>query len=249
MVTSFSLLTAALCAAGLVFAVWLLRGQRRWEVLAPQASQTNSFLIPRHLARPIFLLGLMAGGGVGWTVFGSGLGPVIGAGSGLAVAWWASHLTPSTEAQQQRCMVRDFPMTLGFMASVVQSGAPLRLAAESVSEVTDDLNARRLRDVIARCDVGFTDAEAWRTLADDPVWGELSRELARCVDTGATTGTVLESAAIAASQSADAEAMTRARTVGVSSALPLVCCFLPAFLLVGVIPIIGGLIGGYLAGL
>jgi len=239
----------AITAAGIVLTIWLLRGQQRVELLKPAGVIGSKLPIPSRLAQPVFLLGLLAGGGLGWLIFGGGLGPVIGAGAGFAAAWWASRLTPSSETRQQRRLARDFPITLGFMAFVVQSGAPLRLATEAVSEVADELNAQRLRGVIARCDVGFTDGEAWRTLADDPVWGELSRELARCVDTGAATAAVLKSTAAQASQAADADAIAQARTIGVTSTLPLVCCFLPAFLLVGVVPIIGGLIGGYLSGL
>jgi len=35
----------------------------------------------------------------------------------------------------------------------------------------------------------------------------------------------------------------RARRVGVRSVLPLMTCFLPSFLLLGVVPIIGGVVG------
>ena len=50
---------------------------------------------------------------------------------------------------------------------------------------------------------------------------------------------------------AEARALRRARremaarTVGVRSVLPLVCCFLPAFILVGVVPIIAATLGSF----
>ena len=41
-------------------------------------------------------------------------------------------------------------------------------------------------------------------------------------------------------KSALAAAQARARRAGVSSVMPLMVCFLPAFLLIGVVPIIAG---------
>jgi len=172
-----------------------------------------------------------------------GVGAVVG---GLASRWLVT--STQTDAKAQALIVHEFPLVLNFLASVVESGAPLRFAAQAVSEVCDVGNASRLRTVLAQCDVGFSDAEAWRTLMDDPVWGDVARELARCVDTGAAVGDVLRAAAIRATKAAAAQATTKARSVGVTSTLPLVACFLPAFLLVGVVPIVGGLISGYIAG-
>lgn len=44
------------------------------------------------------------------------------------------------------------------------------------------------------------------------------------------------------------QALKQARTVGVRSVIPLMACFLPAFVLIGVVPIIAGLIQGFFAG-
>ena len=202
----------------------------------------------RHLARPVWWLGAGAGAALGWVFAGNIFGLVAGAGAGWAAAWWLVKQNPPADVKERHRMARQFPLVLGFLASVVESGAPVRFAAEAVSEVSDRPNAQRLRGVLACCEVGFSDAEAWRSLTDDPVWGDVARELARCVESGAAVGDVLRAAARQADKTAAADAITRARSVGVTSTLPLVCCFLPAFLLVGVVPIIGGLIGGYLTG-
>ncbi|MCL2782984.1 MAG: type II secretion system F family protein [Propionibacteriaceae bacterium] len=231
-------------AAALVIGVALLVGTRRAAFLTNAASPTAAKRT--DVIKPLYFAGAVAGAGLGWAVIGGGFVPVIGAAVGTAAAVWLQRRVPSQDAARQRQLVAEFPLVLGFLAAVVESGAPVRFAAEAVADVADAENAQRLRNVLARCDVGFTDAEAWRTLADDPVWGDVARELARCVITGAATGEVLRTTATQARKTAAAAAITQARSVGVASTLPLVCCFLPAFLLVGVVPIIGGLIGGYM---
>jgi len=223
----------------------LLAGQPRVAALS-QAGRASP-LLPRLPVMPVTILGAGVGLALAWVFSSSLLSLAIGAvAGGFASRWLASN--NQNDEKARAAVVREFPMVLGFLASVVESGAPVRFAAQAVSEVCDAGNAACLHKVLAQCDVGFSDAEAWRTLEDDPVWGDVARELARCVDTGAAVGDVLRNAATRATKASAAIATTKARSVGVSSTLPLVACFLPAFLLVGVVPIVGGLISGYIAG-
>jgi len=233
-------------AVAVVVAVALLVGQPRSAVLT-SPSRASPSLLTGLPATPVTVLGVVGGMALAWVFSSSLISLGVGAVAGGAASRWLVKST-QTDAKAQAALAREFPLVLGFLAAVVESGAPVRFAAQAVSEVCDDGNAARLRKVLAQCDVGFTDAEAWRTLVDDPVWGDVARELARCVDTGAAVGDVLRTAAVRATKTAAAQATTKARSVGVSSTLPLVACFLPAFLLVGVVPIVGGLISGYLSG-
>ena len=240
---------AMVAGVALATGVVLLMGSPRLAaVTALPPGRGESSLLQRLPLLPAGLLGGAAGAGLGWVFMGPGFSMWIGAGAGVAGALWLVGRVPAEAVKQRAAMAKEFPLVLNFLALVVESGAPVRVAARVVSQVADEPNAERLRAVLARCDVGFTDAEAWRTLIDDPVWGDVARELARCVDSGAAVGAVLRSASIQAAKQQAAEAVVRARKVGVSSTLPLVACFLPAFLLVGVVPIIGGLISGYIAG-
>lgn len=223
----------------------LLAGSRA-GVLAT-APPTGGRAGKRLPVAPISLLGAAVGAAIGWAVVGGALSLAIGAAAGFGASVWLTR-QPAALTAAQHTATQQFPLVLEFLAAVIDSGAPVRFAAEVVAAVADDHNAGRLRSVLARCDVGFSDAEAWRTLADDPLWGHVAREVARCVDTGAAVADILRNAALQASKSAAATATAQARSTGVASTLPLVVCFLPAFLLVGVVPIIGGLIGNYLAG-
>jgi len=185
---------------------------------------------------------------VGWAIFDSALGSLLGAGAGWAVSFWLHRQASAVTLAQQLQLSQEFPLVLTFLALVVESGAPLRWAAEAVSLEVQQLSQQRLQQVLAHCDVGFSEAEAWQSLSTDPVWGELAHELSRCVDSGTAASEILRTAATRTQKKQAAEAVTKARSLGVASTLPLVGCFLPAFILVGVVPIIGGLIGGYLAG-
>ena len=229
-----------------VIAVALLTGQPRVASLrmAPGPSQP---LLRRLPMLPMAALGALGGAGLGWVFSGGAVALGVGAIAGATAAVWLVKRAQPDEKDRLR-LAREFPLVLNFLASVVESGAPVRAAAAVVGEVCDDSSAARLKAVVARCEAGFTDSEAWRTLSDDPVWGDVARELARCVDSGVAVGDVLREAAAQATQAEAARAIAKARSVGVASTLPLVCCFLPAFLLVGVVPIVGGLIAGYVAG-
>ena len=65
---------------------------------------------------------------------------------------------------------------------------------------------------------------------------------------GVALGDLLRAHAAEARAAVEADARARARKVAVSGVVPLVTCFLPAFLLVGVVPIFGGLIDRLVGG-
>ena len=64
--------------------------------------------------------------------------------------------------------------------------------------------------------------------------------MARALGSGMALSGTLRALGSGARGDAAAAAEERARRVGVRSVLPLMTCFLPAFLLLGVVPIIGG---------
>ncbi|EGD45368.1 type II secretion system protein [Nocardioidaceae bacterium Broad-1] len=66
--------------------------------------------------------------------------------------------------------------------------------------------------------------------------------MARAQATGAPVATTVERLADDLTRNARAEVEDRARSVGVKAAVPLGICLLPAFLLLGVVPVVGGLL-------
>lgn len=88
--------------------------------------------------------------------------------------------------------------------------------------------------------IGITEEESWRALTAEPAWNEVARDIASMVSSGVGLADIIEMHAADARDRAKAALEARARTVSVRSVLPLMACFLPSFILVGVVPIIAG---------
>ena len=89
-------------------------------------------------------------------------------------------------------------------------------------------------------------ALAWGALRGDPVWGAAAADVARAERSGLCLADLLRLHADDARRVAADRATLAARTVGVRSVVPLMVCFLPAFILVGVVPIVAGLVADFM---
>lgn len=122
------------------------------------------------------------------------------------------------------------------------SGSPAA-AGSPTSPIANDLAL-----IVGLVDVGMEERQAWQRLADRPEWHPAARDIARAAEAGTGLRRVLERHAEQARQLAHARRRERARTLGVRSVLPLMVCFLPAFVFVGIVPTIGSFIVGALQG-
>ena len=104
--------------------------------------------------------------------------------------------------------------------------------------------ADRLAGVAARLALGMDPAQVWASLDGDPALAPLGRTLARAQASGASVVPAVERLASDLARRGRADVEERARSVGVKAALPLGLCLLPAFLLVGIVPLVAGLLGG-----
>lgn len=190
-------------------------------------------------------VGVLAGLVV-WLAVGPG---VLGATAGVAAVpatmvllHWAQT---EPDRRRRRALVAQLPGCLDLLAAALDAGVPLRAAVAHVAELAPEPSAGLLRGVLAHLEIGRSDAQAWTTLRADPVWGGTARDLARCADSGAAIAAVLSVHAADARARRRAQREAAARTTGVRSVLPLVCCFLPAFVLVGVVPIVAATLGSF----
>jgi len=164
---------------------------------------------------------------------------VVGAGAGVGAGWLED---PATRRRRDR-VAADLPATCDLLAACLAAGLPLRRAVDVVADAMGGPVADDLRQVTALVATGEPEATAWRGLAgSSPPWRRLAVDLARSVESGtAVVGTLHEHARLTR-EAAEAVQERRARTAGVRSVLPLMVCFLPAFFLVGVVPIVAGLL-------
>ncbi len=188
------------------------------------------------------------------------IGVLLGAGTALLVSrpvWLAAlaglgvasvvylvlgRLEPRRLVQQRDRARADLPTALDLLDGCVAAGLPLRSAVAAVGAATGGPLAELLERVTAHTSVGFSDAQAWQALSDDPVLGALAKDLARGCDSGTALRPVLQQHAAEARSAAAADVQARARALGVRTIIPVSACFLPAFLLVGVVPILAGLV-------
>lgn len=144
-----------------------------------------------------------------------------------------------------RAVAAELPDALDFLAVCVAAGLPLQRSVETVSRVSPAATASLLETVARQMALGRVGPDAWSSLASHPAWGRAATDIARAERSGTTLVSVLHDHAADARQEAADLATKRARTVGVQSAIPLMVCFLPAFIMIGVIPIIASLLGDF----
>jgi pilus assembly protein TadC len=98
--------------------------------------------------------------------------------------------------------------------------------------------------------LGSAPSEAWAVLGTGrDAAGAAARALARAAEGGAPVAVAVQRVAADARRRQDAEGRRRAARAGVLAVLPLGGCFLPAFVLLGIVPAVVGLAGPLLASL
>lgn len=153
---------------------------------------------------------------------------LVGGGLGL--------LEPRAVRVRRERLVVDTPQALDLLAAGLAAGMPVRLAGRAVVQAFDGPVGEDVGRVLALADLGVAEAEAWRSLTGHPQLGPAAQDLARSVESGTLMVQALERHAAAAREAGRSSLVVRARSVGVRSVLPLMTCFIPSFLLLGVVP-------------
>ena len=152
--------------------------------------------------------------------------------STIALGW----VEPRRTRRRRRQLLMDIPQALELLASCLGAGLPLTSATAAVVSVYTGPVREDLSTVLRLIDLGVSEADAWRTLRGHPELGSAAVDLARSVQWGTMLMDTLNHHARAARQRRQAALQVAARSVGVRSILPLMTCFLPAFLLIGIVP-------------
>ncbi len=166
------------------------------------------------------------------------LGPVAALVPAAAVVGAAGLglLEPASTRARQRRLVMEAPQALDLLAACLAAGLPPRNATAAVVSVFDGPLAEDLGAVARAVDVGLSDATAWRSLRGHPQLGEAAVDLARAVESGTRMVETLTFYARDARQRRASAVESTAKAVGVRCVLPMMICFVPSFILVGVLP-------------
>jgi len=181
---------------------------------------------------------------------GGAVGAVLG---GLAAAL-AHRLLPRLPSPQERAASRirrlaaaQLPLAADLLAACSAVGGEPAGAVGAVADALPAPVGPLLGGVAAQLRLGADPAEAWSGLAaEHAVLAPLGRCLERAALSGAPPAGALARLADAQRAELAAAAQAAVRRVGVLATLPLGLCFLPAFLLTGVVPTVAGLASGFL---
>ncbi len=194
------------------------------------------------MRRHRLLLSALAGC-AGYVVVGGPLALPAGV-LGAVVCWRVVTRAEPAGSRERRAEVqRSLPHVVALFGSALRGGASPGPALGLVAEALPGPGTDAVRSLAARLGLGVDPGEAWRRLAEDPDLAPWGRAMARAHDSGAPVVETVERLADELAEEARAGIEDRARTVGVRAAVPLGLCLLPAFLLVGIVPLVAGLLG------
>jgi pilus assembly protein TadC len=160
-----------------------------------------------------------------------------------AACWQAiSRAEPGRLRRERDELRRDLPHVARLMAAALGAGAAPAAAAQAVADALPGPAAVRLARAAAGLRLGADPVEIWEGLAREPPLAPLGRALARGQASGASVVTTVERLGEELARAERADAEDRARRVGVKAAVPLGICLLPSFLLIGIVPLVAGLV-------
>jgi pilus assembly protein TadC len=185
---------------------------------------------------------LCAGAGlVTWWVLGGYGGVAVG----LALAAAGPDVLARLEdrsAREEQVVVQQLPLALDLLAACLAGGGSPADALRAVSQALKGPCGSRLGRVAAALDVGTPAELAFAELGSSGAAGSAARALCRASDGGMPVAGAVSRVAEDARRTARSEARRRARRAGVLAAAPLTTCFLPAFLLLGIVPCVVGVV-------
>ena len=232
------LTAAAVLLAGAACALWP-RPARASPAVAPAREPTAPTTGRSSASRMLWSTG--AGLGV-WTLLGGRPG-VLGGLAAAAGAWVVlSRAEPAAVRRRRELARRQLPHLVGLLVGPLRAGAATEEALSVVCAALPGPAAERFDDVRRRLRWGTDPALVWDDLAGDPELGLLGRTLARAHGSGTAVGEAIEALATELADAGRADAEDRARQVGVRAAVPLGLCLLPAFLLLGIVPLVAALL-------
>ncbi|HJQ44432.1 MAG TPA: type II secretion system F family protein [Jatrophihabitantaceae bacterium] len=133
------------------------------------------------------------------------------------------------------------PVTLDLVAVALRTGLPLPAAMRLAVHGTDDDAARGLDRVAALLQLGAGPAEAWSAADGHPELVPVARIARRSSTSGVRLAAAFEELAVELRRDHAAAAEARAARAGVWAIAPLGLCFLPAFVCLGVVPVVVGI--------
>ncbi|MFR9795155.1 type II secretion system F family protein [Streptomyces sp. MS06] len=186
--------------------------------------------------------------GAGWVLVGGVAGMAVGVLGAVVLVRLPPRQAGRRSTAEADAAARQLPLAADLLAACIAAGAGPVVAAQAVGEALGGPVGGALARGAAEVRLGGEARGAWRRLAALPG----ARPLARLLERAETTG--LPAAVPVARIAADARAgwtraaTERARRAAVAITAPVGLCFLPAFIALGVLPVVLGLATGVWGG-
>jgi Flp pilus assembly protein TadB len=218
-------------------------GRDRWRELtttATAASAQESRLRPGWL-----VVGLGAVGGVGWALGGVSAAFVM---SGLAVVLAAGlRRVLATRTDERVEHGAELASCWELLAACLEAGLPVAAAVLATAAPLTGAAGNGMRRVAGLLELGADPLDAWRTVEHRPALAAFARAAARSAGTGAALARVARTECVRLRAELTDAAQARAQRAAVLITGPLGLCFLPAFLVLGIAPVVIGLASEALA--
>jgi len=202
---------------------------------------------PKVRRRPdLAKLGALAGAAATAVVVDGWWGLVLAAPAAVVAHRVIGRLEPADAKERRLREEADAPICADLIAAALRAGAPVDVAVLGVAEALGGPLRERLSTVGRSLRLGAEPDEAWSHLAGMPGGSRIAAAAVRSSASGAALAGALTRLAddLRADRAAAMEAA--ARRAGVLIVLPLGFCFLPAFILAGLVPVIVALLGDVL---
>ncbi len=166
-----------------------------------------------------------------------------------AAAFVLTRRLGARTAGPDRREIESLPVLLELLATAIRSGAALSTALTCVAAVATGAPGVALGRTAALLRLGAPPIQAWKSLRDHPQLGALAVVATRSADSGIRLAEGLCRQAETYRDDLRAADAARASKVGVIALLPVGLCFLPAFVCLGIVPIVAGIAGTAFGGL
>jgi hypothetical protein len=229
MLMGVSLLGTALAVAAMAGS----RRRRRCRValvaLEPAAGPARGASVARRIALAVATAAA--------SIIGFGLGTIVAAVAAGGILITGRSRPPPVADAAQAAIVVDL------IAGCLEAGLSMPVALDAAAGAGDPVTRAACAATAASLRAGVPAADAWLAWMADPWLAPAARVASRTTETGAAAADDLARSAARLRARRRALLQRRVQRAGVWVVVPLGLCFLPAFVLAAVVPVVIGLFG------
>lgn len=221
----------------LVICAWTLAGRQPRALNDPNGGGRPG--LPPALIRPLTAAGVAL---VAALLLPVPVGLLLGGGAAVFCYRFWHLLSPDPGEVERQELQRHAPLALRMAVMGLLAGRDI---SASVSLAAEFMPVGPCRSRLARTSsllqMGAPAAQAWAWTQGMSPWDDVGSVCMRSERNGVPVAPLLGDLLAQVRREERGRARTRAKSVGVKTVLPLGLCFLPAFVLISVVPIVAGL--------